>query len=125
MTIRANAAAAALWALPERTDLVLRLTRLLHVTGQSTDETIAAAERLSNYLGLRATIIPRLEELELRATDETASLVSMEAGYPAGVDMDRVVSAMGAIDDVVTGRLAPATLRETINTIAQAQPAPT
>jgi uncharacterized membrane protein YjjP (DUF1212 family) len=112
-------------SLPERADLVLRLARLLHVNGQSTHETIAAAERLSNHLGLCITIIPRWEEIELRARDETTSLVSIEGGSPASIDMDRVVSAMGAVDDIVADRLALPTARKTINTIAQASPAPT
>src|SRR6266446_7578839 len=83
--------------LQERSDLVLTFAQVLHVNGQSTDDTVAAAERLSKSLGLRATIIPRWGELELQATDGTASLVSIEAASPTGVDMDRVASAMGAI----------------------------
>jgi uncharacterized membrane protein YjjP (DUF1212 family) len=117
--------ATAALSIPERSDLVLRLARLLHVNGQSTYETVAAAERLSKQLGLRATIIPRWEELELRATDGTASVVSVEAGSPTGVDMDRVASAMGAVDDAVAGRLAAPAIRVTISAIALAPPAPT
>ena len=33
-------------SLQERSDLVFTLARVLHVNGQSTDETLAAAERL-------------------------------------------------------------------------------
>jgi uncharacterized membrane protein YjjP (DUF1212 family) len=108
----------------ERSNLVLGFARVLHVNGQSTHETVAAAERLSNSLGLRATIIPRWGELQLQAIDGIARLVSFEAANPTGVNMDRVASAMRAIDEVAAGRLAPPAVLETIDTIAHAPPAP-
>jgi len=110
---------------PEGSDLVLELAQVLHVNGQSTHEMLAAAERLSNSLDLRATIIPRWGELQIQATKGTETLVSIRPADPTGVDMDRVVSAMLALNEAVTGRLAAAALRETINTIAHAPPAPT
>jgi uncharacterized membrane protein YjjP (DUF1212 family) len=111
--------------LQERSDLVLAFARVLHENGQSTDETVAAAERLSNQLGLRATFIPGWGELQLQATDATARLVSVAAADPTGTDMDRVASAMRAIDQVETGRLAPPAAQETIRAISHAPPAPT
>src|SRR6266516_293084 len=59
----------AVMSLQERSDLVLILARVLHVNGQSTDETVAAAERLGHKLDLRARIIPRWGELQLQAED--------------------------------------------------------
>jgi uncharacterized membrane protein YjjP (DUF1212 family) len=112
-------------SLMERSDLVLTFARVLHINGQSTDETLAAAERLGNKLDLRATIIPRWGELQLQATDGSARFVSLTAADPTGVDMDRVASAMRAIDDVGAGRLALPAVPETINAIAHAPPAPT
>ena len=53
--------------LEERSDLVLALARVLFVNGQSTDQTLAAAERLGQALGLRAKIMPRWGELQLQA----------------------------------------------------------
>jgi uncharacterized membrane protein YjjP (DUF1212 family) len=111
--------------LQEQSDLVLKFARVLYLNGQSTHETVAAAERLSNKLGLRATIIPRWGELELQATNGTASLASIEAASPTGVDMDRVASAMDTIDEVGEGRLAPPGFLERINAIGHASPAPT
>src|SRR5882724_9488805 len=110
--------------LQERSELVLSFARVLHVNGQSTAETMAAAERLGNALGLRAAIIPRWGELELQAGDGDARLVSVKAADPTGVDMDRVVSAMQAVDDLDTGRLAPSAVRAAIRTICQMPPAP-
>jgi uncharacterized membrane protein YjjP (DUF1212 family) len=108
---------------PEESDLVLDLAHVLHANGQSTHEMVAAAERLSSSLGLRATIIVRWGELQLQATYETS--VSIRAADPTGVDMDRVASAMRLLNEAVTGRLAAASLRETIKKTANAPPAPT
>src|ERR1700686_691890 len=111
---------------PERrSDLVLGFARVLHVNGESTDDTIAAAERLGGHLDLRLRIIPRWGELQLQAEDAGAGLVTVGAGDPTGVDMDRVASARRAIDQVVAGRLAPLAALEAIGAISHAPPAPT
>ncbi|HXA86190.1 MAG TPA: threonine/serine exporter family protein [Candidatus Dormibacteraeota bacterium] len=109
----------------ERSDLVLTFARVLHVNGQSTEETVAAAERLGKSLGLRATIIPGWGELQLQEDDGSTRFVSIAAASPTGVDMDRVASAMRAIDEVGSGRLALPAVVEMINAIAHAPPAPT
>jgi hypothetical protein len=74
----------------EQSDVVLTLGQTLHVNGQSTDDTLAATERLSNSLGLRATIIPTWGELQLEATEGTTRFVSLVAASPTGVHMERV-----------------------------------
>src|SRR5438445_6247039 len=104
-------------------DLVLAFTRVLHVNGESTDDTLAAADRLANHLGLRASILPLWGELQIDSADE--GLVSVAAADPTGIDMDRVASAVRAIDEFTAGRLAPAAAMETIRAIARAPPAPT
>ena len=110
---------------PERTDLILSFARVLHVNGESTDETIAATERLGSKLGLSAKVIPRWGELELQVGDSETIPVAVGAADPTGVDMDRVASAMRAIDDISAGRLAPSEALKTINAISQEPPAPT
>src|SRR2546428_1916323 len=111
--------------LQERSDLVLTFARVLQVNGQSTDEAVAAAERLSNDLDLHATIIARWGEVQLQAGDGGARLVSVEAADPTGVDMDRVASAMRTVDEVGAGRLAQPAVLEAISAISDAPPAPT
>src|SRR5580700_6500654 len=91
--------------LEEQSDVVLTIGQALHVNGQSTDDTLAATERLSNSLGLRAMIIPSWSELQLEATEGTTRLVSLVAASPTGVHMARVASAMQAIDKVANGHL--------------------
>jgi uncharacterized membrane protein YjjP (DUF1212 family) len=111
--------------LEERSDLVLAFARALYVNGQATDQTVAAAERLGGVLGLQANILPRWGELQLHAEDGDARLTCAVAADPTGVDMDRVASAMRAIDELGAGRLAPDAAMAAISAIAQAPPAPT
>ncbi len=111
--------------LEERSNLILAFARVLYVNGQSTDQTLDAAERLGGTLGLRAKIMPRWGELLLQAEDRDARLISAAAADPAGVDMDRVASTMRAIEELSGGRLVPAAAMEAISAISQAPPAPT
>jgi uncharacterized membrane protein YjjP (DUF1212 family) len=109
----------------ERANLVLAFARVLFVNGQSTEQTVAVAERLGDRLGLRAKILPRWGELQLQAEDGDARLISELAANPTGVDMGRVASAMRAMEDLSAGGLAPKAAKETIEAISQAPPAPT
>src|ERR1700757_244672 len=109
----------------ERSNLVLACAHVLHTNGQSTHETVQAAERLGAQLGLRATMIAHWEELQLRAGDDTGSQVSFERASPTGVNMDRVASAMSAMEKLATGRAAIGAARENIKAIAQVPSAPT
>jgi uncharacterized membrane protein YjjP (DUF1212 family) len=112
-------------SLPQRCDLVLAFARVLHVNGQSTHETLVAAARLSNSMGLDAAIIPHWEDLQIQPLDHGARLVSLVAARPEGVNMDRVASAMKAIDEVVAGPPALTAAMETVGAIARAPAAPT
>jgi len=111
--------------LQERSDLVLAFTRLLYVNGESTDDTLSAAEQLSRNLALRAIIIPRWGELTLHARDGSGQLISLAAVSPAGVDMERVAAARRAIDETVAGRLEPSAAFEATTAIARTPPDPT
>lgn len=112
-------------SLEECSNLVLAFVRVLFANGQSTDQLLAATEQLGNALGLRANIMPRWGELQLRAEAGGARLISAVPVDPTGVDMDRVASAMRAIEELGAGRLAPAAAMEAVNAISQAPPAPT
>src|SRR5262245_27396237 len=108
----------------DRAELVLSFAQVLYVNGQSTEETVATTKRLGNTLGLNADIIPRWGELQLHARDQDAGLVSVTPVDPTGIDMNRVVSAMRAEEDLNAGRLAPFALRTALSTISQTPPAP-
>jgi uncharacterized membrane protein YjjP (DUF1212 family) len=111
--------------LEDRADLVLTAARVLFVNGQSTDQTLAAAERLGHTLGLRIKIMPRWGELLLQTEDIDTRLVSAVAADPTGVAMGRVASTMRVIEDLGAGRFAPADAKQAIRSISQAPPAPT
>jgi uncharacterized membrane protein YjjP (DUF1212 family) len=111
--------------LAERCNLILALARTLYINGQSTAQTLTAAEQLGGILGLRASIMPRWGELQLQAEDGDAKLFSAVAADPTGVDMDRVASAMRAMDELSAGRLAPVAAIKAISAISDVPPAPT
>jgi uncharacterized membrane protein YjjP (DUF1212 family) len=108
----------------QRCNLVLIFARTLFINGQATDQTVAAATRLSRTLGLGANLMARWGELQLQS-DSTPTLLSQISADPAGVDMDRVASTMRAIEDVESGRLAPDAAMKAISAISGAPPAPT
>ena len=108
-----------------RSNLVLSFARVLYLNGESTQKTVSYAERLGSCLGLRATILPRWGELELQAEDTSGKFISVVQADPAGVDMDRVVSTLRAVEELCSGRLAPANAAEAIGSIAKTPPAPT
>jgi hypothetical protein len=111
--------------LEERADLVLAFARVLYVNGQSTDETLASAERFGHALGLRIKVMTRWGELQLQAQDTDTRLIAAVAADPTGVVMGRVASTVRTIEDLGAGRLAPTAAKEAIRAISQAPPAPT
>jgi uncharacterized membrane protein YjjP (DUF1212 family) len=111
--------------LQERSNLVLAFARVLYVNGQATEQTVGAAKEVGRALGIRATIIPRWGELELRAEEKSGGLLTSVAADPNGVDMDRVASTMRAIRDLDSGRRTPDAVMQTLATISRAPPAPT
>jgi uncharacterized membrane protein YjjP (DUF1212 family) len=104
----------------ERANVVLAFARVLFVNGQATDQVVASAKRLGSTLGLRVGIMPRWGELQLQSEDEPGGLIAQITADPTGVGMDRVASAMHAIDAVETGRLSRDAAKDVIAAIAQA-----
>jgi uncharacterized membrane protein YjjP (DUF1212 family) len=109
----------------ERSTLILAFARVLYINGESTHQTLGAAERLSNCLGFRATIFPRWGELEVQTEDTEGKFISAIEAAPSGVDMDRVASTLRGVEDLCGGRLTLASAMEAISRIADAPPAPT
>jgi len=111
--------------LEERSNLVMACVQVLYVNGQSTEQTLAVAERLGDALGLRAKIMPRWGELEIRADAKDAALLLAVPADPTGVDMDRVADAMRVTQELCDGRLAPAAAMGAFSVISRAPPVPT
>ena len=106
-------------------NLVLSFARVLFVNGESTQQTVSTTEHLGNCLGFRVTTLPRWGELELQAEDTDGKLISVIEANPSGVDMERVVSSLRAVEELCDGRLAAARGHEAIQAIAKTPPAPT
>jgi uncharacterized membrane protein YjjP (DUF1212 family) len=104
---------------------VLAFARVLFINGESTQQTLDAAERLGNCLGFRVRTFPRWGELEVQTEDADGKFISAIEADPAGVDMDRVASTLGTVQQLRSGRLAPADMMGAISRIAEAPPAPT
>jgi len=108
--------------LEDRADLVLDAALVQFVNGLSTDQVLVSAERFGRALGLRAEIMPRWGDLQLRAQDcaSGARLISTVAAHPTGVAMNRVASATRTVEDLMAGRLAPAAAKEALRAASQA-----
>src|SRR5271168_4643821 len=77
---------------PDAVNTVAQAATLLFANGQTTERTVAAAERLGRALGVPLTLHPRWGELEVRV-DGTAHSAIMPAA-PLGVDMAKVPAIM-------------------------------
>src|SRR5581483_3332715 len=60
----------------ECSNLILTFARVLYVNGESTQQTLNAAERISNCLGFRATVFPHWGELKAQAEDSNGQSIS-------------------------------------------------
>ena len=109
----------------ECSNVVLGFARVLFINGESTQQTLDATERLGNCLGFRVRTFPRWGELEVQTEDADGKFISAIEADPAGVDMDRVASTLGTVQQLCGGRLAPADMMGAISRIAEAPPAPT
>ena len=107
----------------ERSELCLAFARVLYVNGQATDQVMAATRRLGSKLGIRAELLPRWGELQLREESGGRTPTSYVAADPVGVDMDRVISAMQVVTDIEAGRVSLDDARKRIDAIAKAPPA--
>ena len=108
----------------ERSKLILAFARVLYVNGESTQQTVRIAERMSNCLGFRATIFLRWGELEVQTEDTEGKSFSAIEATPSGVDMDRVTSSLRMVQELCDGRLRLANAMEAMNRIAESPPAP-
>lgn len=111
--------------LQQRSDLIVAFARTLFVNGQSTDQTIAVASRLAQLFGVREKLVLRWGELYLQTEQDGAKVISESPADPTNVAMNRVVSAMRAIEDLAAGQLAPTAAEATIRAISQTPPLPT
>ncbi|HZA11500.1 threonine/serine exporter family protein [Mycobacterium sp.] len=85
-------------------DTVMKAAVLLQESGQSTNMTLIAVDRLNTGLGIRSTLIPSWSSLLLTSSRADVP-VRVASVSPVGVNMRRVASAMRVIDRAEDGRL--------------------
>lgn len=113
--------------LQERSDVVLAFARVLFTNGQSTEKTVEAADGVASAVGLHGRLMPRWGDLQLTAwdkKDENTKLVSTIEADPTNVNMDRVVAATLAAEELTTGRMPPEAAKKMVNAIAVSPPVP-
>jgi uncharacterized membrane protein YjjP (DUF1212 family) len=108
-----------------RSAFVLAAAKALFVNGQSTEETVTAAARLADALGLRTKLLVSWGEVALEVDSAHGALVRLDGAEPTGVDMGRVASVMWVIDKLAAGHLKPEEAWAEIETVSHARPAPT
>jgi uncharacterized membrane protein YjjP (DUF1212 family) len=112
-------------AFEQRAELMLSFARVLFVNGQSTDRTVAAAERVGNVLGLQGRVIPRWGLLQLQAENHDTRRTFEAIATPSDVDIDRVAAAMQVVEQLHGARLAPEAATKKLNAISVQPPSAT
>jgi uncharacterized membrane protein YjjP (DUF1212 family) len=103
-------------------DLISTSARLLFENGQTTERMVVASEQLAEALGFRASVFPRWGELVVRIGDEPGSHYEIVVAEPAGMDMNKVATAMAAIDKICDGRTDAAVVRPALEAITKLPP---
>jgi uncharacterized membrane protein YjjP (DUF1212 family) len=93
---------------------------LLFAHGQTTERTVAAAERLGRALGVTVRVLPYWGEITVEL--DGAPLSQIVAAKPLGVDMGRVLAVTTVIDRICDGKL-PAEAAQSALEQAGRQPA--
>jgi len=93
----------------------------LHENGEETHGTLTAFQRLSEHLGVKATLLPAWGELFLQVDGER---VRVAAATPSNINMNRVVAALDTIDAVCAGRLTDTEAKAALEAAGRAPESP-
>lgn len=85
--------------------LISASVALLFENGQTTERTISAATKLGVALGYSAIVLPRWGEVNIRIDGLADRPQEVIAATPAGVDMNKVIAAVGIIVTPAADRL--------------------
>ncbi|HUB47847.1 MAG TPA: threonine/serine exporter family protein [Acetobacteraceae bacterium] len=103
--------------------IVAQAAASLFIHGQTTEQTILAAERLGDALGAPIHVLPYWGELvvEIDGTPRT----EIVPATPLGVDMGRVLAVMNVVDRICNGTLPPEAAPAALTAAAHVPPAST
>jgi uncharacterized membrane protein YjjP (DUF1212 family) len=96
---------------------------LLFAHGQTTERTVAAAERLGRALGVTVKVLPYWGELIVEL--DGAPLSQIVPAKPLGVDMGRVLAVTTAIDQICDGTLSAEAAQSALESAGRLPPAST
>jgi uncharacterized membrane protein YjjP (DUF1212 family) len=96
---------------------------LLFVRGQTTERTVAAAERLGRALSVTVNVLPYWGELTVEL--DRASASQIVPAKPLGVDMGRVLAVATVIDQVCHGTLPAEIAQSALESAGRLPPAST
>jgi uncharacterized membrane protein YjjP (DUF1212 family) len=96
---------------------------LLFAHGQTTERTVAAAERLGRALGVTVKVLPYWGELTVQLDDAPVSQIV--PAKPLGVDMGRVLAVTTVIDQVCHGMLPAEAAQSALESAGRLPPAST
>ncbi|WP_245284510.1 threonine/serine exporter family protein [Bradyrhizobium sp. th.b2] len=112
---------------PLAREAMLRTTALaatlLFAHGQTTERTVAAAERLGRAFGVTVRVLPYWGELTVVLDGEPISQIV--PAKPLGVDMSRVLAVTTVIDQVCSGSLAVKAAQSALGAAGRLPPAST
>src|ERR1700720_3490306 len=96
---------------------------LLFAHGQTTEQTVIAAERLGRALGVTVRVLPYWGELTVQL--DGAPVSQIVPAKPLGVDMGRVLAVTTAIDQVCDGTLPAEAAHSALESAGRLAPAST
>ena len=88
---------------PAALDIVAQAATLLFENGQTTEETVVAADKLGRALGVPVTLLPYWGELALRV--DGTPLSDTVPATPLGVDTVKVLATIRIVDQIADGTL--------------------
>src|SRR5882672_5355364 len=94
---------------------------LLFAHGQTTERTVAAAERLGRALGVTVKVLPYWGELIVEL--DGAPISQIVPAKPLGVDMGRVLAVATVIDQVCHGTLSAEAAQSALESAGRLPPA--
>jgi uncharacterized membrane protein YjjP (DUF1212 family) len=96
---------------------------MLFAHGQTTERTVAAAERLGRALGVTVRVLPYWGELTVEL--DGAPVSQIVPAKPLGVDMGRVLAVTTVIDQICDGTLPAAAAQSALESAGRLPPAST
>ena len=96
---------------------------LLFAHGQTTERTVAAAERFGRALGVTVRVLPYWDEVIVEL--DGAPLSQIVLAKPLGVDMGRVLAVTTVIDQVCHGTLSAEAAQSALESAGRLPPAST